>query len=493
MDADVIVVGAGNAGMSAALAAQERGASVLVLEKAARAWSGGNSAFTAGAMRLAHGGLEDVLDLVEDDERHAVTDLPAYTDFAADLKRVTLGRGDPEMARVLVGDSADALRWLKGRGVRFRLMYERQAYEHDGRWSFWGGLAVGVVDGGRGVVDQQAAAAERFGIEVRHEAAVESLVEPKDPGSLGFVIVGRRPDGTRETLRARSVVLAAGGFESNPQLRAGYLGPNWDVAKVRGTPYNTGEVLQAALAVGAAPYGNWSGCHAIQWDAGAPPTGDLELTNRFSRQSYPVGIVVNVDGERFIDEGADFRNYTYAKYGAEVLRQPNGVAFQVFDQRSVPLLRTIDYEAPGATRVHAASLRELAERLGIDGERFARTVREFNAAVVGGPFDPAVKDGLRTEGLAVPKSNWALPLDSPPYVAFPVTCGITFTFGGLRVDEEARVLDLGGRPLPGLYACGELVGGLFFHNYPGGSGLTAGTVYGRRAGYAAAKYGNRGR
>lgn len=477
MDADVIVVGAGNAGMSAAFAARERGASVLALEKAPRAWAGGNSAFTAGAMRLAHGGLDDVLDLVEDDERHAVTDLPPYTDFAADMGRVTLGRGDPAMARVLVGDSGDALRWLARQGVRFRLMYERQAYESGGRWTFWGGLAVGVVDGGRGLVDQQAAAAERLGIDVRHEAAVESLMD-------GGVVV-RAPDGTRTTLRARAVVLAAGGFESNPQLRAGYLGPNWDVAKVRGTPYNTGEVLQAALAAGAAPYGNWSGCHAIQWDAGAPPTGDLEITNRFSRQSYPVGIVVNVDGERFIDEGADFRNYTYAKYGAEVLRQPDGIAFQVFDARSVPLLRTIDYDAPGATRVEAATPRELADALGIDGERFERTVGEYNAAITGGPFDPAVKDGLRTEGLAVPKSNWALPLDTPPYVAFPVTCGITFTFGGLRVDDQARVLGLGGRPLPGLFACGELVGGLFFHNYPGGSGLTAGTVYGRRAGYAA--------
>lgn len=484
MDADVIVVGAGNAGMSAAFAAREQGASVLVLEKAPRAWSGGNSAFTAGAMRLAHGGLDDVRDFVEADERFDATELPAYSPeaFLADMRRVTLGRGDEAMARVLVEDSADAVRWLARQGVRFRLMYERQAYEAAGAWTFWGGLAVGVVDGGRGLVDQQRAAAERLGIEVRHGLAVEALVEDG--------VLARLPDWTVTTLRARSVVLAAGGFESNPRMRAGYLGPNWDVAKVRGTPHNTGEVLEAALAFGAAPYGHWSGCHAIQWDAGAPPTGDLELTNRFSRQSYPVGIVVNVEGERFIDEGADFRNYTYAKYGAEVLRQPDGVAFQVFDQRSLPLLRGIDYDAPGNTRVVADTLGELAEALGIDGGRLARTVREFNASITGGPFDPATKDGLRTEGLAVPKSNWALALDSPPYVAFPITCGITFTFGGLRVDEEARVLDRSGNVIPSLYACGELVGGLFFHNYPGGSGLTAGTVYGRRAGSAAAKYGS---
>jgi tricarballylate dehydrogenase len=483
MDADVIVVGAGNAGMCAAHAARERGARVLVLEKAAREWSGGNSAFTAGAMRLAHGGLDDVRGLVEDDERLPVTDLEPYTsdDFLADMARVTQGRGDVEMARILVGDSGEALRWLAGRGIRFRLLYERQAYENDGRFRFWGGLAVGTVDGGRGLIDMHAAAASRAGIEVRHEAAVEELVR-------GSGVVVRFPDGSRRELRARSMVLAAGGFESNPAMRASYLGPNWDVAKVRGTPHNTGEVLRAALAAGAQAYGHWSGCHAIQWDRDAPPTGDLALTNRFSRQSYPVGIVVNADGERFIDEGADFRNYTYAKYGAEVLRQPMGVAAQIFDARSARLLRTIDYEAPGATRVDASTLRGLAEGLGIDLERFERTVADYNAAIGPGTFDPAVKDGLRTVGLTVPKSNWALPIATPPFVGFPVTCGITFTFGGVRVDSHARVLDAAGRPLPGLFAAGELVGGLFFHNYPGGSGLTAGTVWGRRAGYAAAAY-----
>jgi tricarballylate dehydrogenase len=296
----------------------------------------------------------------------------------------------------------------------------------------------------------------------------------------------RHADGTREELLARAVVLAAGGFESNPQMRAAHLGPNWDVAKVRGTPHNTGEVLRAALAHGAQAYGHWSGCHAIQWDAGAPPTGDRELTNRYSRQSYPVAIVVNADGERFIDEGADFRNYTYAKYGAEVLRQPQGIAAQIFDARTVEMLRTIDYEAPGATRVDAGTLAELAEGLGIDAARLVRTVAEFNAAIRPGDFDPTIKDGKRTEGIEPPKSNWALPVEQPPFTAFPVTCGITFTFGGVRVDDHARVLDTDGRPLPGLFAAGELVGGLFFHNYPGGSGLTAGAVYGRRAGYAAA-------
>ena len=486
---DVIVVGAGNAGMSAAHAARERGCRVLVLEKADPEWSGGNSAFTAGAFRLARGGLEDLLDLVEgvDDELAAATDLEPYTadEFLADMRRVTLGRGDAAMARILVDDSGPVVRWLRDRGLRFRLMYERQSYEVAGRHRFWGGLGLGTVYGGQGLMDQHRTAAERAGIELRHGAPVEDLVRD-EAGAIRGVVV-RSAAAARQEVPAGAVVLAAGGFESNPRLRAAYLGPNWDVAKVRGTPHNTGEVLLAALRHGAQAYGHWSGCHAIQWDADAPPTGDRELTNRFSRQSYPVGIVVNRDGRRFLDEGADFRNYTYARYGAEVLRQPEGVAAQVFDAKTVGLLRTIDYEAPGAARVDAETLGELAEGLGVDREGFERTVAEFNAAVQPGQFDPAAKDGKRTAGIAPPKSNWALPVDRPPFTGFRVTCGITFTFGGVRVDADARVLDAGGRPLPGLCAAGEMVGGLFFHNYPGGTGLTAGAVFGRRAGYAAAE------
>jgi tricarballylate dehydrogenase len=247
-----------------------------VLEKADEAWSGGNSAFTAGAIRIAHGGLDDVRAVLAEEPLPA-TDLEPYAEeqFLADMRRVTLGRGDEAMAQVLAGDSRDVLGWLAGHGIRFRLMYERQAYEVDGRHRFWGGLAVG----------------------------------------------------------AHAVVLAAGGFESSPRMRAAHLGPKWDVAKVRGTPSNTGEVLEAALRRGAQAYGHWSGCHAIQWDAGAPPTGDLEMTNRFSRQSYPVGIVVNRRGEQFLDEGEDFRNHTYAKFGAEVLAQPEGIAAQVSTRR----------------------------------------------------------------------------------------------------------------------------------------------------------------
>ena len=203
------------------------------------------------------------------------------------------------------------------------------------------------------------------------------------------------------------------------------------------------------------------------------------------KHSYPFGRVVNIHGRRFLDEGAHFRNYTYARYGREILRQPQRVAFQIFDAKVRHLLRD-EYFISRVTSYTADTIEELADGLGIDREGLVRTVREFNAAVQPGEFDPTRLDGKGTRGIEPPKSNWALPLDTPPYVGYAVTCGITFTFGGLRIDTEARVLDVSDRPIPGLCAAGELVGGLFYNNYPGGAGLMAGAVFGRLAGYSAA-------
>jgi tricarballylate dehydrogenase len=216
--------------------------------------------------------------------------------------------------------------------------------------------------------------------------------------------------------------------------------------------------------------------------------GDRLVSNRYSRQGYPYGLVVNANGERFVDEGADFRNYTYAKYGAEILRQPEGIAFQVFDAKALGLISAIDYSTAEGSRTEASSISELAERAGIDQEAFERTVREYNAAVeTDVPFNQAIRDGRRTRGIEPPKSNWANTLDTPPFEAYGVTCGITFTFGGLRIDHKTgQVLDLGYQPIPGLYAAGELVGGIFYFNYPAGTGLVSGMVFGRIAGSGAA-------
>jgi len=240
-----------------------------------------------------------------------------------------------------------------------------------------------------------------------------------------------------------------------------------------------------ALEIGALPWGHWSGCHSVQWDANAPWHGDRKVGDNFQKHSYPLGVIVNLRGERFVDEGADFRNYTYVKYGRAVIEQPRRAAFQIFDAKVVHLLRE-EYRIREVTKAEDVTLEGLAAKLEIDVAGFARTVAAFNAAVEPGTFNPAIKDGKGTRGIAPPKSNWALPLDTPPYVGYAVTTGITFTFGGLRITESAQVVDTEQRPIPGLFAAGELVGGLFYHNYPGGAGLMAGAVFGRIAGRSAA-------
>ncbi len=487
---DVVVVGSGNAGFCAAHAAREHAGRVLIVEKAPRAWAGGNSYFTAGATRTTFTTLDDLRPILDDltDERAARVELPPYTpeQFMADMLRVTDGRCDSALTSILVNDAAAVIRWMHAKGIRWKLMYERQSFLLDGTSHFFGNLPLGTVGEGKGLIAQHTAAALASGIEIHYDSPVVGLLRGDRGAVTGVIVDG--PDG-RAAIAAGAVVLASGGFEADAQRRAMYLGPNWDVAKVRGTPYNTGEVLQFALDAGAQPYGHWSGCHAIQWDAGAPPTGDREIAHRFSKQSYPIGIVVNRNAARFLDEGADFRNYTYAKYGAEILKQPGAIAWQLFDTKTAPLLRQDEYTAPGVARSEAATIRDLAAHLGLNPDALDETVSAFNAAIQPGNFNPAIKDGVRTVGIAPPKSNWALPLDTPPYLAFAVTCGITFTFGGVKIDADARVLDRADRPIPGLHAAGELVGGLFYANYPGGSGLTSGAVFGRRAGDSAGQYG----
>ena len=489
MSCDVAVVGAGNAALCAALAARERGASVTVLERAPEALRGGNTRFAAGAMRVAYDGLDDILALVPDlgEAERRTTDFGSYPAdrFFDDMARVTEYRANPDLAEVLVRESLPTLEWMRGKGVRFMPMFGRQAFEVGGRRRFWGGLTIEAWGGGPGLVEAEYAAAARAGIDIRYGARAVGL-EMDGPRAAGVRV---RAGGREETLAARAVVLACGGFEANAEWRTRYLGPGWDLARVRGSRFNTGDGLRMALDAGALPVGNWSGCHAVAWDRNAPPFGDLEVGDGFQKHSYPFGIVVNARGERFLDEGADFRNYTYAKYGRAVLEQPGQFAWQALDARVDRLLRD-EYRIRQATRVEAGALEALAEKLeGVDARRFLETVRAFNAAVATDvPFDPTVKDGRGTRGLAIPKSNWANPLDTPPFKAFAVTCGITFTFGGIAIAPDARVLDAEGAPIPGLHAAGELVGDLFYFNYPGGAGLTAGAVFGRRAGEAAAGF-----
>ncbi|MFC7403313.1 FAD-dependent tricarballylate dehydrogenase TcuA [Citricoccus sp. GCM10030269] len=483
LDADVIVVGGGNAAFTAAHAAAVRGRKVLLLEKAPPEAFGGNSYYTAGATRIAHHGLEDLKDFIEPDERHDLSEVPPYTadDYAADLARVTDGRNDPELTEVLVHEAAPNLRWLQSLGLKYRLMYERQAYEReDGSYLFWGGLHVGNVGGGEGLMHDHVRVAAELGTEVRYGQDVTGLLV--EDGQVTGVTI-RRADGSLEELRAESVVLGAGGFESNAEWRREHLGEGWENAKVRGTPFNQGEMIAAALQIGAQKAGHWSTCHSTQWDAFTPNNeSNRELTNRLTRQSYPLGIIVNTEGRRFVDEGEDFRNYTYAKFGREILRQPGSVAYQIFDASLRPMLRAEEYEMPGITEASADSLPELAEKIGVDPRALVETVRDYNDSIdLSITWDPTIKDGRRANTTPV-KSNWATPLTDGPFYAYAVTCGITFTFGGLKSDTHGRVLDASGEHIRGLYVCGEMLGGLFAGNYPGGSGLAAGVVFGRRAG-----------
>ena len=256
---------------------------------------------------------------------------------------------------------------------------------------------------------------------------------------------------------------------------------------MRGTRFNMGDGIRMALEIGAMPYGNWSGAHSVGWDRNAPEFGDLAVGDNFQKHSYPFGIIVNAHGRRFVDEGADFRNYTYVRYGRAVLEQPGQFAWQVFDTKVTHLLRD-EYRIRQVTKVTARTLEELAGKLDdVDPRGFLREIAAYNKAVRADiPFDPNVKDGRSADGLDVPKSNWANTIDTPPFEAYAITCGVTFTFGGLKIDPEARVLDTAGEAIPGLFAAGELVGGLFYFNYPGGSGLVSGSVFGRIAGTGAA-------
>ena len=384
-----------------------------------------------------------------------------------------------ELTGILIGDSQPVVEWLAEVGIRWRLMYERQAYERDGQFVFWGGLALGTVDGGKGLIAQHTAAAQAAGIDVRYDDRGDRA----GAGRRAARRTGATLDGRRRACSPPAASRPTRSCASATSARAG--GARW-CAATRSTPARCCSPRSTRARRASA--------------TGAPATaspGTPRPTRAAATASSPTSTraaairsasMVNRDGRRFVDEGADFRNYTYARYGREILAQPGGVAFQLFDANLRPLLRSRGVRRRASHRRagrHAGRARR--GKLGIDAPQLEATVREFNAAIRDDvPFDAAVKDGRAAEGIEPPKSHWAQALETPPYYGFAVTCGVTFTFGGVHIDEHARVLDEDGAPIPGLYAAGELVGGLFHGNYPGGTGLTAGAVFGRRAGTHAA-------
>jgi precorrin 3B synthase CobZ len=505
---DVLVVGSGNAGYSAAVSAAQHGAQrILLIDRCPEQWAGGNSYFTAGAYRTVHGGLSDLLPIVNnvDEVMAKKIDLNPHTEdnFANDMRRVCMGRSDAALSKALIQDSNSAIKCLAANGVRFQLSFNRQAYQVDGRFKFWGGLCLKTEDGGKSLIEDHMTIAKRHGIRIVWNTALTGIAPERDGTGVRVRV---HQQGRDATIKASALILAGGGFEANPKLRCQYLGPNWDMALVRGTPYNTGECLEIAVRdIAASPAGNWSGCHSVAWDANADPdTGDRIASNEYTKSGYPLGLMLNVEGVRFVDEGFDLRNFTYAKFGRQILNQPDCIAFQVWDSRTAPWLRSEEYRPERVERIEAPTIEELAakcEQRGLqDCDAFVATIQQYNRAVYAhreqhpdAVWNPAIRDGLSTQSsslkLPIAKSNWALPLDQGPFLAVKVSCGITFTFGGLAVDPETTQVksSVTGSSIPGVFCVGEMMGGLFYSNYPGGSGLTSRAVFGRRAGKAAAE------
>lgn len=485
--ADVAVVGGGNAALCAALSAAQTGGKVVLLEAATQEEAGGNSWFSDGAMRFAFDSFADLCDLLGLSAKEADSvEVPPYpaSSYLADLR--TAGGEEYGLMRVLAKESFTTMRWLQNNGANLELIVDNQSYQSGGRWRFFGNLNVRARGRGIGLVHSLRRGCEKAGVKIYYGVRVRELL--MENGKFAGVRTETK-NGSR-IFCASAAVLACGGFEADAAMRAQYLGEEWRATRIRGTRHNVGDGLQIAMSAGAARAGDWSKCHAVGTDWNSPAAGDFSLPGDiWKKHSYPYGVMVNRRGRRFADEGADLRNYTYAKYGREILRQPGAIAWQIFDGQTESLLRS-EYRHERAARIRADSLEELAAQMDIRRDEFLRTLREFNraAAKSGAPFNPAIKDGKNAHGLPVDKSNWALPICRPPFLAFAITCGITFTFGGIKVDARARVLNDGGECISGLFAAGEMIGGIFGGNYPGGAGLASGAVFGRIAGHGAAEF-----
>ncbi len=483
---DVIVVGAGNAALAASVSARINGADrVLVLEKAPEELRGGNTHYSGGLLRIAFSEVDEILRLVP-----KARELPGFVEgvepypgelFWSDLRRMTSGRTDSELGEILISNSFSTACWMADQGIRFEPAISLGAVRVGNVIKWPKGAIVRAANEGAGLSRMWFAAAQRQDVEIRYETAATRLRQDGRGRVIGVVV--RDPSGVHE-IDARAVVLGCGGFEANAAWRAQYLGRPWDHARVRGTRYNQGDGLRMAFDIGAMPAGNWSGCHATPIHAGAPPFGDRKLTDKTNRLSYPYGLMINRLGQRFVDEGEDQAFFTYAKFGGIILNQPGGVAYQIFDAQARELLEAHYSTSDPFT---ANTLPELVRQLDCDRETALRTIAEYNAAAGHGEFNPGDRDGMATRGLAPPKSNWARKLDTPPFLAWPVTGGITFSFGGLKINQRAQAIGTDWRPIEGLYVCGEMVGGLFHNNYPGGSGLMSGAVFGRIAGASAAR------
>ena len=454
---DVLIAGGGNAALCAAISARRQGASVRIVEVAPKFYRGGNTRHTRN-MRCAH-----------DSATETLTGPYPEEEFFEDLLRVTGGNTNQELARFMISESKEMLDWITEQGVRFQP-------------SLGGTLGLGrtnsfFLGGGRAMLNALYRTAEALGVEIHYDAEVVGLERDGDEFQAARVRIGE----SVENMPARSFIAAAGGFEANIDwLKQGW-GEIADNFLIRGTPYNRGGVLRLLLDAGAQPNGDVTQCHAVAIDARAPKF-DGGIITRLDCVVF--GIVVNRNAERFYDEGEDIWPKRYAIWGRLVAAQPEQIAYIIFDSRSLKLFMPSLFPP-----IQADSISELAEKLDLDPQALNRTVTTFNASVRDGDFDSTILDNCHTEGLSPPKSHWARRLEAPPYYAFPVRPGITFTYLGTKVNREARIMMQDGRPATNMFAAGEIMAGnVLGQGYAAGIGMTIGSVFGRVAGKGAADY-----
>ena len=456
---DIIVVGGGNAAMCAALAARAGGARVLVLERSPEHVRGGNTRHTRN-IRCSHAAADQYFSGPYTEEEHL-----------QDLIGVTGGPANLDLAKLAIRESSTLPAWMSAQGVHWQQPLAGTL--HLGRTNRW------FLGGGKALLNTYYLAAARMGIEIRYNALVEDLVIENDR----FEAVRLQDEKGGELVRARAVVIAAGGYEANIEWLKRHWGDAADNFIIRGSPYNDGTLLAVLLKHGAKAMGDPKGFHAIGVDARAPKF-DGGIVTRLD--STPFGIVVNRDARRFYDEGEDIWPKRYAIWGTLIAGQPGQIAFCIVDSK------TIDGFLPPMFKPYRAdSLNALASQLGLDPGVFVNTVTEFNRGAAGNTETRMEKlDGVCTRGISLPKSNWALPIDRPPFYGLPLRPGITFTYMGVAVDERARVLDQSGRAFQNVYAAGEIMSGnILTKGYLGGFGLTIGSVFGRLAGKEAAANG----
>ena len=453
---DVLVVGGGNAGLSAAITAREAGASVVLLEHAPKALRGGNSRHTRN-LRLMH-------------KSPTATLVGSYSssDYWRDLLSVTHGNTDEHLARIAIDATAELLPWMQAHGARFQPALEGTLGLSRTNAFFLGG--------GKALMNAYYAATERLGISVFYDTEVRSLCLVNGMIREAMIL----NDGVSSSVRPKAVVVCSGGFQANIEWLREYWGDAADNFIIRGTPYAQGVVLKNLLKQGAAPVGDPTQCHAVAVDARAPKF-DGGIVSRLD--CIPFSIVVDRAGRRFYDEGEDLWPKRYAIWGRLVAQCPEQIAYAITDAKSERLFMPSAFPP-----VRAESIGELACTLGVDASALEATVRNFNRAVRPGSFNPAALDDCRTAGITPAKTHWARPIDVPPFIGYPLRPGITFTYLGLKVDENARVLMPEGLPSANLFAAGEIMAGnILGRGYIAGIGMAIGAVFGRIAGREAAK------